>query len=65
MKPRGQWLLGIDFGGGDVEPKMLAIPMRRGAPLYHQAEVISKDGFENIIDDVRRKVREREDKAKG
>lgn len=65
MKPRGQYLLGIDFEHGDTEPKMVAIPMRRGSPLWHQAEVISKDGFENIIDEVRRKVREKEKPAGG
>lgn len=61
MKARGQYIIGIDFD--QPEPRILAIPMRGKTPLWNHAEIVDKDAFERIIDDVMRKATAARDKA--
>jgi hypothetical protein len=63
MKARGRWLFGIDFDAKDGEPRVLAVPMRGNSPMWNHTEVVDKDDLERIIDDARRKARDRRDQA--
>ena len=55
MKARGQYIIGIDFD--QPEPRILAIPMRGKTPLWHHAEIVSKEAFEDLIEAVQTKAR--------
>lgn len=56
MKPKGRWIIGCDFGNGD-QVKMLAIPMQGNMPAWNRAEVIDRDAFETMLDQVRERER--------
>lgn len=53
MKARGKYLLGIDFGKGGARPLVYVVPVdKRGIPNQLQAETLTFEALEKMMDEV-------------